>query len=389
MNTARILDPQAAPRQALVISANQGHARMDRQCLKQAGITQVRLVASSKEALRHLTKHGADLVLVDDRLDDGSGWEFLRTLKTHVSFKNLPVIMASAKGNREDVLLAIKLGCVGFLIRPYTLESFLKYVDMAGQAGNPLRTQLDNVAQGLDLAEAGNTAEAMQVLNTVLNVQDEAQHHYERGMRQLAALRYDQAIESFNAATRISTLMAEAHLGLARCWLAKGDEVRYRKALTQAAETCARAARFERYKNEFLDILRADSREFNPFLALGMRLGRGRDWEGAAFALQNALWLSPNDPKCHVEMAKVHHFRRQPELATRSVSQALMLCEHDPESHALFERWTGRVWGEDAPDAEAPIRESGPTALPSMLNGVLYLAGMVTEGLHRFRRGLA
>lgn len=389
MNAARTLDPQAAPRQALVISANPGHARMDRQCLKQAGIHLVRIVDSSAEGIRHLIKHGADLVLVDDRLNDGSGWDFMRAVKRHASLKRLPVIMASSKGSREDVLQAIKLGCAGFMVRPYSLGTFFRHVEKAGQAGNFLREELGSVAQGLDLIEAGNVGEAQPVFDKALQTQDEAQHHYERGMRQLAALRYDQAIESFNAATRLSTLMAEAHLGLARCWLAKGDEVRYRKAITQAADACAKAERFEHYKNEFLDILRVDSREFNPFLALGMRLGRGRDWDGAAFALQNALWLSPNDPKCHVEMAKVYHFKRQPELATRSVSQALMLCEHDPESHALFERWTGRTWGEDAPAAETPAGTSFPTVIPSMLNGVLYLAGVVTEGLHRFRRGFA
>jgi len=389
MNTARKTDPQATPRQALVVSANEGHARMDRQCLKQAGIHLVRIVASAGEAMRHLAKHGADLVLVDDRLDDGSGWEFMRALKTQAAFKHLPVIMASSNSSRDDVLQSVRLGCVGFMVRPYSLDTFFKHVALAGRAGGYLREELGHVAQGLDLAEAGKADEAVPMFNQALLTQDEAQHHYERGMRQLAAQRFDQAIESFNVATRLSTLMAEAHLGLARCWMAKGDDVRYRKAVTQAAEACARAERFERYKDEFLDILRADSREFNPFLALGMRLGRSRDWDGAAFALHNALWLSPNDPKCHVEMAKVHHFRRQPELATRSVSQALMLCEHDPESQALFARWTGRAWGDDAPATETPARKSVQPALPSLLNGVLYLAGVVTEGLHRFRRGFA
>jgi tetratricopeptide (TPR) repeat protein len=290
------------------------------------------------------------------------------------------------------VVEAIKLGCAGFLVRPYSLDTFFKHLTLARQAACFLREEMGEVAESLDLAGQGRAEEALPKLEKALETPGDARHHYENGMRHLARQEYGQAVDCFTRAVRINALLAEAYLGLSRCWLALGDEVRYRKALTQAADICAKAARFEHYKDEFLAILGADPYGFNPFLSLGMRLAREMDWDGALMALKNAIWLFPGDAKAHLELAKAYHFKRDPELAKRSVSQALTLSSHEPEAHDLYERWTGRVWGEEEQvieEAEEDEKGMFPDMIPVMLNGVLYLAGMVTEGLHRFRRDYA
>lgn len=394
MNAVRKDSPAQPLRTALVVSANEGHARVDRISLKNARISISRAVKSGAEAIAHLRKHGADVVLVDDALEDGSGWDFMRALKADPALSRLPLIMVSSSGDREKVLGAVKHGCTGYLVRPYTLDTFFKHLTLARQSRGFLGEELARVAQALDLVEEDRAEEALPVLEKALNTPDEALHHYEKGMRLLAREEFASAAEAFGAAARLSSLMAEAHLGLARCWLALGDEVRYRKALTRAAEVCARTARFEHYKDEFLNILKADPRGFNPFVSLGMRLGRGMDWDGALLALKNAVWLDPYDAKAHLELAKAYHFKREPELARRSVSQSLMLANHDDEALSLYERWTGQSWDEPEEEAAeqvaAPRRaQVVPDVIPAMLNGVLYLAGVVTEGIHRFRRDYA
>lgn len=392
MNAVRKSALQSPLRSALVVSANEGHARVDRLSLKNAKVVVSRAVTSAKAAREHLRKLGADVVLVDDTLEDGTGWDFVRSMRADPRLRSIPVILISSSGDRERVVEAIRVGCVGYLVRPYTLDTFFKHLSLASQARCYMGEELGQVAAGLDMVEEDKPEKAMPKLEKVLETPDDARHYYEKGLRLLAREDYTKAVDAFTRAARISAVMAEAHLGLARCWLALGDEVRYRKALTQAADICARTERFEHYKNEFLAILREDPRGFNPFVSLGMRLAREMDWDGALMAFKNAVWMSPEDAKAHLELAKVYHFKREPEMAKRSVNQALMLAEHDREANWLYERWTGQVWGleDDAPEEEAAERgKIIPDMIPAVLNGVLYLAGMVTEGLHRFRRDYA
>jgi DNA-binding NarL/FixJ family response regulator len=391
MNAARRESLPQTMRQALVVSGHEGHARMDRQCLKIAKVQVARHVSSGAEAWRCLVRQGADVVLIDDELADMSGWDFLRELRADGRFAAAPVIMVSKKNNSAGVLEAIGLGCAGFMLRPYSLDTFFKHLAMARHCRGLLAEQTKSLDQGRELAEAGRLDEAAAQYERASQTSDEAQHHFERGLRHLSVREYDQAIEAFTKASRICAVMTEAYLGLARCWQAKNDEVRYRKALAKAADICAKAERIEQYKQDFMDIIKADPRRFNPFLNMGQRLMSARDYDGAAMALKNAAWLTPDNALVHLEMAKVYHFRRLPEMAKRAASQALMLNEHGAEARALYERLVAPA----APD-EALVKQQAegrgpgfPALIPSMLYGVLYLAGMVTEGLHRFRRRCA
>lgn len=392
MNAVRKSDPQASLRSALVVSSNEGHARVDRISLKNARVAISRAVPSARSAREHLLKLGADVVLVDDDLSDCSGWDFVRELKSDERLRDIPVILVSSLGHRERVLEAIQMGCAGFLVRPYSLDSFFKHLALARQAKCFLRSELGRVADCLDMAEHGRAEDALPKLEKVLETPDDAHYHFEKGMRHLAREQYTQAVEAFNQAVRISALMAEAHLGLARCWLALGDDVRYRKSMTEAARVCAKTARFEHYKNEFLEVLKSDPSGFNPFVSLGMRLAREMDRDGALMAFKSAVWLSPGDAKAHLELAKAYYLKREPEMAKRSVGQALLISGQEGEALDLYERWTGRAWGEEERAADEAPRQRKPLIpdmVPLMLNGVLYLAGVVTEGIHRFRRDYA
>jgi len=392
MYALRTPDSQPLLRSALVVTANEGHARVDRLSLKNARIPYSRAVPGARAAREHLLKNGADVVFVDDVLCDGTGWDFMRSLKADPRLGSIPVVMISRTVSRERVLEAIGLGCVGFMVRPYTLDTFFKHIGLARQARCFLHEELGVVAGCGELLEEGQAEAAVELLEKALETPDDARHHYERGLQLLERAEYTQAVSAFNTAARLSELMYEAHLGLARCWQALGDEVRYRKAMTRAADICARTKRFEHYKKEFASILRYDGSGFNPFLSLGMRLAREMDWNGAVMALRNALRLDPDNAKGHLELAKAYHFKREPGLASKAVSRALQLDAHDDEAQDLYQRWTGKVWGEReavaAPEAE-PSGPSFPDLIPGMLNAVLYVAGVVTEGLHKVRRNYA
>jgi DNA-binding NtrC family response regulator len=65
-----------------------------------------------------------DLILLDMRLPDGSGLDFLQRLRTQLGMQ-LPVIAMSAYGELEDAVTAMKLGAADYLKKPIDLDELL------------------------------------------------------------------------------------------------------------------------------------------------------------------------------------------------------------------------------------------------------------------------
>jgi len=195
----------------------------------------------------------------------------------------------------------------------------------------------------------------------------------------------ERAILAFHKALSINKLYVEAHLGLARAWLAKGSTRQYRHYMKQAASACARARRFVELRDQFVSLLAADEAGFNPFLALGHELLGERHYTAAVSLYRLALELAPKNADAYVGLSKAYHFLRRPDLAERAVRKGLHLNERHLEARTIHRRLSGRL-EEALPDRTSEAAEGSALRLPLLLRGVLYLAGLATETLVRTRR---
>jgi len=383
------LSPTACPAgfaNVLVVAENEGHARIDRDFLKKVRIFGPRVVFSARAARAALERHGADLVICDGRLADADGLSFAAWLKKQPGLKTIPVIMASVENRREAVLEAAGLGLCGYMIRPYSEATFLKYLALARAMRDFTADAAKVFAQARRSVVEAATTPGGKEAPVAPAMSDEAPRHYRLGLRRLADGDYDGAATAFSRATALNALYVEAHLGLAEAWRAKGDERRYREAMKRAAEACARARRFEELRDRFVDLLKKDRQGFNPFFALGNESQRARDYAGAVIAYREALALTPDKGDIYIELGKAYHFLRRRDLAVKAVTKGLALCGEHVDGKALLTRLTGRD-----PDALTTMEDlRGPDAetLPWAVRMACRVAGMVTEGLYRFR-GLA
>jgi DNA-binding NtrC family response regulator len=80
---------------------------------------------TAKEKFKSLTP---DLVLLDMRLPDGSGLDFLEAVKNGEN-PNIAVLVMSAYGELEDAVSAMKLGASDYLKKPIDLEELLINVE--------------------------------------------------------------------------------------------------------------------------------------------------------------------------------------------------------------------------------------------------------------------
>lgn len=67
-----------------------------------------------------------DLILSDWEMPGMSGEEFLRWVRGHESFADIPFIMVTSRGDREFVIKAIEAGVSDYISKPFTPEELIR-----------------------------------------------------------------------------------------------------------------------------------------------------------------------------------------------------------------------------------------------------------------------
>ncbi len=78
----------------------------------------VTAVASGREALESIEREPVDLVVLDIHMPDMGGLETLRHLRERYSAIQLPVIMATANDEDEDIIESFEAGANDFVSKP-------------------------------------------------------------------------------------------------------------------------------------------------------------------------------------------------------------------------------------------------------------------------------
>lgn len=68
------------------------------------------------------------LILLDIMMPEISGFEVLQKLTEDEKTKDIPVIIISARNQKEDVLQALKLGAKDYMVKPPNVEILLKKI---------------------------------------------------------------------------------------------------------------------------------------------------------------------------------------------------------------------------------------------------------------------
>ncbi len=94
--------------------------------------------ASGEAALKAVTKHKPDLVLLDIRMKEGDGLVTLGRLR--LDHPTLPILMWSAFDNPSYVARAVALGANGYILKSASRDTLMKAIQSAAQ-GNSIWTR--------------------------------------------------------------------------------------------------------------------------------------------------------------------------------------------------------------------------------------------------------
>lgn len=337
----------------VIVTRNEEHARWDRRSLAPFRPSRVEQFAAGARAMEFLQNNHVDLVLLDSQLEDMDASRFLSHAHRDMRLSRIPIIMVTTQSQRDKVLDAISAGCAGYILRPYSEETFRKHILRGCQVGHMAEIEEQQLEDAKEMVAAGNFDDAIEAFEEIISEQNMAQRYYDMGCRCLIKLKYGQAIIAFKKAIKINDLFAEAYKGLADAYKGRGDLDEFKRYLQKAAEIHAQFNRMEETKELFIEILKYDPETPNPFNSLGVKLRKSGDLPGALHAYGQALSLTPEDENIHFNMSKAHYFMGNSEEAKTCVTQALEINPGFEEGRKLYRKLYNREFPRTGPDKNA------------------------------------
>ncbi|MGF1502531.1 MAG: response regulator transcription factor [Paracoccaceae bacterium] len=100
---------------------------------------EVQTATTGAAALERALAEPPDAMILDVMLPELNGFELLRRLRANPTGRGLPVIMLTAKGQREDRETAARLAVDAFITKPFSNAELLEKVTRLTAARDPAR----------------------------------------------------------------------------------------------------------------------------------------------------------------------------------------------------------------------------------------------------------
>lgn len=89
----------------------------------------VQEAGTAGEARRTIAEEPPKLIFLDVLLPDLNGFEFCAEVRAHPQSANVPIIITTGLGGREDVVRAFQAGASDYIVKPFTLLTVMEKVD--------------------------------------------------------------------------------------------------------------------------------------------------------------------------------------------------------------------------------------------------------------------
>jgi len=122
MRSAAATLTSVTPPRVLVVEDEQDIAGLIKHTLERSGDASVEIVGRGDEALRLITGHPPDLVILDLNLPVLSGDHICRMLRQRAETRDIPIIMLTARTSEADRVAGLDLGADDYVTKPFSLR---------------------------------------------------------------------------------------------------------------------------------------------------------------------------------------------------------------------------------------------------------------------------
>jgi two-component system, chemotaxis family, chemotaxis protein CheY len=102
--------------------------RIVKNILKQLGYENILEADDGTSALVTLKNEKIDFIISDWNMAQMSGIELLKAVRTTEGLQNIPFLMVTAEGNKENVIEAVKNRVNNYIVKPFTPETLMEKI---------------------------------------------------------------------------------------------------------------------------------------------------------------------------------------------------------------------------------------------------------------------
>ncbi len=97
--------------------------------LKTQGFNEVTEASDGKDAVAKILSEGAQFVITDWNMPEMNGLELAKWLRSNPQYENIPILMITTRGNKDDVIEAMKARVNNYIVKPFTPQGLKEKID--------------------------------------------------------------------------------------------------------------------------------------------------------------------------------------------------------------------------------------------------------------------
>jgi len=106
----------------LIVDDSPTMRRIVSNSLREAGYSDFVEAEDGQHALDILSQIPIDLVLTDWNMPNMNGLQFTTAVRNHETLSELPILMITTRGVKDDVIAAMQAGVNSYIIKPFTTD---------------------------------------------------------------------------------------------------------------------------------------------------------------------------------------------------------------------------------------------------------------------------
>jgi len=103
--------------------------RIVKNVLKQIGFTKIVEADDGSTALAVLKNDRVDLIISDWNMPKVTGLELLKAVRGDDSMKNIPFLMVTAEGQKDNIVQAVQARVSNYVVKPFTPETIQEKIE--------------------------------------------------------------------------------------------------------------------------------------------------------------------------------------------------------------------------------------------------------------------
>lgn len=114
----------------LIVDDSPTMRRIVSNALSEIGHEEVAEAENGSDALATLDDDSVDFVITDWNMPEMDGLELTKSIRNHAEYSDLPILMITTRGMKEDVMAAMQAEVNNYIVKPFTPDVLEEKIDL-------------------------------------------------------------------------------------------------------------------------------------------------------------------------------------------------------------------------------------------------------------------